>query len=66
MTLPDERYRAVNSVREFLRGLLDPKETPRIPRSVRREAYYLLKHFPLEYEMQELAKKSPKILRREA
>ena len=53
MTLPDERYRAVNNAREFLRSLLDPKKTPKVPKKVRKEAYWVLKHFPSEYDMQD-------------
>jgi hypothetical protein len=51
MTLPYERTNAVNYTREFLRDLLDPKKTPRIPRELRRRAGSLLKHYPTEYDM---------------
>jgi hypothetical protein len=51
MTLPDERTRAVHNTREFLRELLDPKKTPRIPKEIRRRAYYLLKHYPSNFDM---------------
>jgi len=61
MTMPDERLRAVNNTREFLRSLLDPKKTPRVPRSVRMSAYRCLRHFPHEYEMESVAKASPEI-----
>lgn len=50
MTLPDERTRAVVNTRKFLRALLDPKKTPRIPRKIRKEAYYLLKHYPNNFD----------------
>lgn len=46
MTLPDERTRAVIAGREFLLSLLDPKETPRVPRAVRQQALRVLRHFP--------------------
>ena len=52
MTLPDERYRAVRYAREFLRDLLDPKKTPKVPRAVRLRAHRTLKHFPGEYDME--------------
>ncbi len=59
MTVPRERYRAVSNAREFLRSLLDPKKTPRVPREIRRSAYWILHHFPHDYEMKEVAKRSP-------
>lgn len=46
MTLPNERYQAIQNTRKFLRSLLDPKQTPKVPRWIRREAYYCLKHYP--------------------
>ena len=51
MTLPDERYRAIKYAREFLRELLDPKKTPKVPTSIRRQAYSVLRHFPTEHDM---------------
>ena len=62
MTLPDERYRAIIRARDFLRDLLDPKKTPKVPKKIRREAYYALKHFPWDMEIDYLAEKSPEIL----
>ncbi len=46
MTIPVERTRAVLAAREFLYDLLDPQKTPRVPRSVRRRAISVLRHFP--------------------
>ena len=34
------------ATRDFLLRLIDTKETPRIPREVRREARALLRHYP--------------------
>lgn len=62
MTLPYERYNALRKARAFLLALLDPRQTPRVPRSIRREAYYTLKHYPVDYEIDDLSKKCPKIL----
>lgn len=59
MTLPDERYNALLRSRDFLRDLLDPKKTPRVPKAVRTQAYYCLKHFPWEMHLEELSKKLP-------
>ncbi len=52
VTLPVERRRSVANARAFLRRLLDPRETPRVPKDIRREAYYCLKHFPSDLDMQ--------------
>lgn len=57
MTMPDERLRAVERTREFLRGLLDPKKTPKVPKTIRRDAYYCLKHYPWDMHMAEAAEK---------
>ena len=51
MTLPIERSWAVDNAREFLRSLLDPKLTPRVPAKIRQEARWCLKHFPNELDM---------------
>lgn len=57
MTIPFERTRALVSTREFLRELLDPKRTPRVPRPFRERAKALLRHYPSLFEI-ELAHKS--------
>jgi hypothetical protein len=46
MTLPDERTRAVTKTRAFLRALLRPDLTPKVPRWIRDEAYACLRHYP--------------------
>jgi hypothetical protein len=51
MTLPDERYRAIRQTREFLRDLLDPRKTPKVPKEIRQRASRALRHFPSEYDM---------------
>ena len=65
MSLPDEKYRSINNAREFLRSLLDPKKTPRVPGKVRKEAYWALRHFPWEIDIEKLAKKCPEILKKD-
>lgn len=62
MTMPNEYLMALENARRFLRALLDPKQTPRIPRSVRREAYYALKHYPANYLLERLRVASPELL----
>lgn len=37
-----------------MRDLLDPKATPRIPREIRRRAYYALKHYPWDSHLLEV------------
>ena len=61
MTLPIERTWSLKQTREFLRSLLDPKQTPRVPRSIRRLAGSCLRHYPADYEIEIVAKKNPKI-----
>jgi hypothetical protein len=51
MTLPDERSRAVRSARKFLRDLLDPKLTPKVPRAIRDRAARVLRHFPSDLDI---------------
>jgi hypothetical protein len=51
MTLPDERYRAVINTEKFLQDLLDPKKTPRVPKDIRKQAYWCLRHYPDKYHM---------------
>lgn len=62
MTLPVERTYTMMNVREFLRSLLDPKKTPRVPREVRLQARWLLKHYPTQYDVEQLAEKAPDVL----
>lgn len=56
MTLPYERFRAVEHARVFLLALLDSTKTPRVPREVRWEARSVLKHFPMPYQIAQLKK----------
>jgi hypothetical protein len=63
LTLPDERYRSLLYARNFLRRLLDPSVYPRVPKEVRIEARYRLKHYPSTYELEQLAKACPDILK---
>ena len=61
MTMPNERRWAIENTRIFLRDLMDPKKTPRVPSAVRKEAYRCLKHYPGEYHMGEAAIQAPGI-----
>lgn len=62
MTIPSERYNSLIMTREFLEALLDPKRTPKVPKSIRREAYWCLRHFPWDIHLSEIAKKLPGVL----
>lgn len=59
MTLPDERYRAVLYAEQFLKDLLDPKKTPRVPKSIRQQAYSILRHYPSKYHLDTIATQVP-------
>lgn len=61
MTLPSERTHSIKITRDFLRSLLDPKQTPRVPKAIRDQAYYCLRHFPADWDIQQIAKKSRKV-----
>ena len=61
MTLPDERRLAVIRTEQFLKDLMDPKVTPRVPRAIRQQAYRCLKHFPSEYYMDRAREMAPTI-----
>ena len=55
MTVPVERTNAVIRTGKFLLDLLDPKKTPRVPLSIRKDARNLLRHYPSEFEMNVIA-----------
>lgn len=57
MTVPIERTNAVIYTQKFLLELLDPKKTPRVPRSVRQQALHLLRHYPSEFDMDIIAER---------
>jgi hypothetical protein len=61
MTLPDERYRAVERTRQLLLNLLNPEHTPRVPKIIRDEARYCLRHFPTTFDMQIAAEDAPNV-----
>jgi hypothetical protein len=60
LTLPDERYRAVMWAERFLQDLAhDYKKYPRIPKTVRQEAYSILRHFPSSWDMKNASDLAP-------
>jgi hypothetical protein len=58
MTLPDERYRAVVQTKKFLEELLT---TPRIPKSVKDNARWCLRHYPSEWDMEHASRDAPHV-----
>lgn len=65
MTLPDERYRAVERTKQFLLNLIDPKKT-KVPKQIRLTALSLLKHYPNGYEMDIVSDKCPDIFSKDS
>lgn len=64
MTLPYERTRALINAHDFLVRLASaygPNGIKRIPTEVRREARWLLKHFPRPYDIHAAAKCAPDV-----
>ena len=62
MTLPDERFRAVFRTAEFLAELTDPSVTPKIPKKIRDEARWCLRHYPTYYDLKEVEHAAPHIV----
>jgi hypothetical protein len=61
MTVPFERTRAVIHTYELLKRLQDPKETPRVPRWLRRHADALLRHYPTYGDIEQAHKALPDV-----
>ena len=57
MTVPVERTNAVVWTESFLKDLLDPKKTPRVPKAIRQQASRLLRHYPSKFDMDAIADK---------
>ncbi len=54
MTTSQERCWSVLSTREFLFALLDPKQTPRVPREIRKRASRCLRHYPSDADLRDV------------
>ena len=64
MSLYEEQKYAINRSRDFLYALLDPKQTPRVPRSIRQQAGRCLRHWPIMLDMFLAdAQKDPEVIR---
>lgn len=62
MTLPDERYLAIKQGKKLLEELCDPGRTPRVPSLVRDRARAALRHFPNDWELDNIAETCPELL----
>lgn len=51
MSIKPEKIRSLEYAREFLRSLLDPKSTPRVPTVIRKRASQILRHYPSPYDI---------------
>jgi hypothetical protein len=54
MTLPDEMFNSLRVARSFMTEMLDPAVYPKLPKQVRMAARARLKHFPTEYDINQL------------
>ena len=61
MTIPVERKHAVKNTEQFLKDLMDPKKTPRVPGEIRNRARGLLKHYPTGLYMEMAAEQAPDV-----
>jgi hypothetical protein len=60
MTLPDERYRAVQQAQQFLVRLAGGQYA-RVPRAVRDEARSILRHYPSTWDMVRVSAAAPEV-----
>jgi hypothetical protein len=59
VTLPDERWRSLILTEEFLKDLLSPSMTPKVPKAIRQRASMLLRHWPSRYHLEMLTVDMP-------
>ena len=59
--MPIERKWAIDNTKKFLLDLMDPKKTPRVPMSIRREARNCLRHYPTEFDMEQAQQLAPEV-----
>ena len=62
MTLPDERFRSIQRTEEFLEALINPQKTPRIPKEIREQARWCLRHYPSYHNLKELERAAPNVV----
>ena len=64
MTIPEERYRSLFFAKEFMRDLIY-KKGRWTKKELRERAIAVLRHYPFDFEIEDMAKKSPKLLKKE-
>ena len=64
MTLPDERYRATRWAESFLQRLAGG-EYPRTPKAVREEARSILRHYPTQWDLEQLERAAPHVIQQQ-
>ena len=62
MTMPDERYRAMVEGMKFIKDLLIPQLTPRVPTHIRERARRVMRHYPTAFDFKQLARAGPDLL----
>jgi hypothetical protein len=62
MTTSEDRYRSLKQGKKLLEELCDPGKTPRVPSIIRDRARGILRHFPSDYEIDQLTEHSPELL----
>jgi hypothetical protein len=62
MTTAEDRYRSLKQGKKLLEELCDPGKTPRVPSIIRDRARGILRHFPSDYEIDQLALNNPEML----
>lgn len=62
MTTPQERYRNLLQGRKLLEELCDPGRTPRVPGIVRDRARGILRHYPSDWDLENIARQCPEYL----
>lgn len=58
MTLPDERYRAVVQTEKFLQEILT---TPGVPKAIKDQARWCLRHYPSQWDMDRASQGAPDV-----
>jgi len=62
MTTSEDRYRALKQGKKLLEELCDPGKTPRVPSIIRDRARGILRHFPSDYDIDQLTENNPEML----
>lgn len=65
MTLPTERFRSLKNIPNILLSLLDPKTRPKNMKEMRHLVKWALRHYPSDYELDQLPKALPKLFEKE-